>query len=564
MAATVRLLPDRTIEVKSGRPLHDLACKTILPRKWDKKTQTWRFPLEAAPDLKSVFVGMYDVAFDEELESYIRKFTNHVLNKFKHPFTPALEEACKTVPLGHQQSWLGFGTPFKAVANLCEQGTGKSKMALDWCTAKGCNYVLFIVKNSNLIKWGEEIRKHSDYMPFVLRGTRHERVGRWKDSQVSRAAGRPTACVINYDYVANFWQVLATSGFDCIVLDESTAIKNTRTRRHKFVCDLGKKVARRLILTGTPLVNSPLDAFGQFKFLNPNIFGENFEAFRSQYVITGQSSWQILGYKNLEQMQEKIERHSFRVLKKDCLDLPPKVFEPYELEQPVNFEKGYKDLVDATILELGNKVIDNTLAITKINRCLQFCDGFLYTNSQEEQFVEHPTPKFLELCDFIEDHFAGNNRLIIWASFRATIRILERDLSKQFKNVEFASATGGMSIGRRSDLIRTFNDPIDRENKKRCLILQSAAMMHGIDVLCENAVYYSRTWSNEEWLQTQDRIHGINRGGESCTYSVFRISGTVEDAVEKVLQRKIALSQFILKDTESLAAFLRGEVRLAS
>jgi SNF2 family DNA or RNA helicase len=86
--------------------------------------------------------------------------------------------------------------------------------------------------------------------------------------------------------------------------------------------------------------------------------------------------------------------------------------------------------------------------------------------------------------------------------------------------------------------------------------------MHGIDLLCDTAVYFSRSWSNEEWLQTQDRIHGINRGGgESTNYILLTVRGTVEESVHVALRRKEGIAAYLLRDVDKLASFLKGLIR---
>lgn len=539
--------------------MHLALAKSVSIKRYNRRTDSWRYPIECGAEILSLFSYTSDIDVDPALQKRINSHQYIIANKFKLDPPADIEAQIKTKMMDHQRRWLGFSKHFKAVANLCEQGTGKTKMALDWATMKDCRLILLIVKNSNVYKWAEEIKEHSDYNPYVLKGTRQDRL-----STLTAALGLEdkVAVIINYDYVSPFLEHLKGVSWNAVILDESTAVKHPNSKRHKACVELGERTHYRLILTGTPLVNRPLDAYGQFRFLNPRIFGQNFQAFKSRYVdFGGFGGYAILGYRNLEELQRKISGYSFRVLKEECLDLPPKVYEPYRIEPPHEFTRRYDNLVDAELVKLGNSVLDNTLAITKLGRCMQLCDGFLYRTGHGGEFEEFRSPKIQELLDFMSDHFCSNPRLIIWAYFRASIQILEREICQEFPDLSLYALNGDTPVKTRSELINWFNDPHIRDSETRCVILQTAAFMHGINLSCDTAVYYSRSWSNEEWQQSQDRIHGIRRGvaGRSSTYITLYIPGTVEETVDKALTYKQELSAQILGDKEKLAELMRGK-----
>ena len=486
----------------------------------------------------------------------------NIINKHKYAersLDESTEDSIKTESLGHQRQWINWAMNFKACANLSEQGTGKTKMALDWLTLKKCSMVLVICRNSNMLKWAREVRKHSDYKPFLLRGQRRERQEILRQARNCR---EPTVAIINYEYVGPFLPGLSQVGWDAIVCDESTAIKSSRTKRHKAIIKLSKRVRYRLILTGTPILNSPEDAYGQFRFLNPNLFGTNHQGFRNRYIVFGGwSGYQITAYKNLEELSTKVARYSFRVLKEDCLDLPPKTFDPTEIEPVGEFAKGYKRLVNEALLEIEDQLLDNTLAITKLTRCLQYCAGFLYTDSATVSYVENKTPKYQELVDFMTDHFKSKKKLIIWAYHRATFILLHQQLQAQFPELDIKIGDSSLSINNRQQLIDWFNESHIKSSRCRCVILQTTSYMHGIDLSCDTAYYYQRSFSLEEWLQSQDRIHGINRGGgEKTLYVVSTILDTVEKSIDVALKSKKSLSDLILRDQVDLGALMRGEI----
>lgn len=560
---------DSYISIKVAGKRYDTysrICKSFLVRRYDRATDEWHYPIESSPLIIREFNGLPDVVIDLKILAHANRLEYLALRKLDLP-RPDFADLTKTLCLSHQAQWLAWASNFKACANLCEQGTGKTKMALDWLDMKECRLVLIVCRNSNVHKWGKECVKHSDYRPYLLRGARQDRIATLNDAL--KSFGEHTAVIINYEYVFPFLKVLSQVDWSAVVLDESTAVKSTATKRSKALCELSLKTKYKLILTGTPLINSPLDAFGQFQFLNPNIFGRNLYGFKNRYLVMGGfQGYQILGYKNLDELKEKINRFSFRVLKKDCLDLPPKVFEHLNIEPIQDFKIRYDNLVKSVLLEIGDHVLDNTLAISKINRCLQMCDGFLYTPAGEA--VEFKTPKDDELISFLEDHFLSKDKVIIWCYFRATLKRLSKLMQREFPHIITKWGGGETPVNDRSKMVDWFNESYTpnsqsdcnhSQSTQKCLILQSTAFMHGIDLNCDTAIYYSRSWNNEEWLQTQDRIHGINRGGgESANYIIMTIDGTVENSVHKALERKKSMQEFILQDTNWLPDFLKGMI----
>jgi SNF2 family DNA or RNA helicase len=571
MEPTQIKLTSTGIEVKIGQSsngsllvAHIELIQNLAVRRYDKRRQRWYIPVEEGLELLERFKILHPDSYqlDTDLEKLLIHFDGIVLDKFDHTISSDVLDELKTSHYDHQKQWLAFAQHYKAVANLCEQGTGKSKMAMDWVTLKGCRLVLLVCRNSNVYKWADEIRKHSDYRPFVLKGTRDERLTKLRAATHYFNYGGSAVAIINYDYIHPFAGAIKSLQFECIVLDESTAIKSTRTKRSKALAKMAEKVKYRLILTGTPLVNAPVDAFGQFRFLNPNIFGKNFFGFRQRYVIMGgYGGYQVLGYKNQTELSEKISRFSFRVLKQDCLDLPPKIHEYTDIEANSNFMESYQALAKATVLELGERMVDNTMAITKLQRCLQFCDGFMYVD-EDRAYEEHASPKLDELFNFMDDHFESSNKLIIWAHYRATIDILEREVKQRYKSFWVEHLKGGATSEFKHRTLQYFNDAPHMDGiKKFCLILQTTSNCHGIDVLCDTSYYFGRSFNNEDWLQSQDRTHGINRGGEKQSlYIVPVMKGTIEVSVHKALQMKKSLSDLILRDSVSPEALLKGEI----
>ena len=112
------------------------------------------------------------------------------------------------------------------------------------------------------------------------------------------------------------------------VVDESSAIKNRSARRTKACLKLSRLAKYRRILTGTPVTQGPLDLWSQMNFLDEYIFQNSFYAYRNAYCVLNRRRLsshtfdEVIGYQRLDELQKVIEPYSYRVTKKECLDLP--------------------------------------------------------------------------------------------------------------------------------------------------------------------------------------------------------------------------------------------------
>ena len=156
-----------------------------------------------------------------------------------------------------------------------------------------------------------------------------------------------------------------------LVVDESSRIKTPGAKRTKIITKFGKQAKYRRILTGTPITKGPEDVYSQFRFLDPLILGyDSYDSFRARYcVMGGFENRQIVSYQNTEELIEKVESHSFRVLKKDCLDLPPKVYQRHIVPMTKAQEKLYVQMKKNFVTELRGDTLTAPEAITRLLSC---------------------------------------------------------------------------------------------------------------------------------------------------------------------------------------------------
>jgi len=206
--------------------------------------------------------------------------------------------------------------------------------------------VLVVAPLSVLPVWQREFRDYADY-PHEVRLLR----GGSMDKRIEMLAAFPEDALkiaaINYESVwrEEMFKALLKWQPDMIICDESQKIKGPSTKQSKGLHKLGEIAKYKLILTGTPVSNSPMDFFSQYKFLNPNIFGRSFWAFRSRYaVMGGYKKKQVVGYQNKAELVRKAHSIAYRVTKAEALDLPETIDQELYCKLEPQAAKHYNDM----------------------------------------------------------------------------------------------------------------------------------------------------------------------------------------------------------------------------
>ena len=406
----------------------------------------------------------------------------------------------------HQKLALQYMRLNDSFALFMEQGCGKTLPAL-------CRIL--------------ELRKQ-EYITTALVVAPKATMGAWyRDIEMFSKADqrllRACVTVINYDKV---WR---GKTFDrewgCIVLDESHKIKNRTSKRAKFLLRLALKSKYRYILTGTPIGNGQLEnIWSQYAFLEPcvvngrvasNIFG-TYKQFEDRYCLLNQY-WKPYRYKYVDELQDIIAEHSYRVTKAECLDLPEKLpDEVYdiELKEPTLYKELHKS---STVEELGI-LAENPLA--RMTKLRQVCSGFL---NDGETVHELKCEKINVLEEFSD---GWQKKLVVFCEFKHSIKAVSALLTKlEIKHVTLDGEQKDKLIWRKFQ-----SDP-----KIRVIICQYQSASQGIDLFAaDTIIYYEPTLSSNILEQSKDRIHRVGQKNK-CSYIHFLTKGTIEVAIYKTL-----------------------------
>lgn len=452
----------------------------------------------------------------------------------------------KTKPYPHQFEAIEFIRGKEYVPLFDEQGLGKTKIVIDSLIKDiEDSYIdgaLIICKKYLIPTWEEEILKHSHLKPITLKGTPKE-LGQ-------KFLAFSYFYIINYD--ALFSEKERLKMFlklrnMAIVLDESQRIKNPEAKTTNAINDIREYSKKRIIITGTPIANKPIDIWSQFYFLDGGkLLGEDSEEFKEKYEIDLRGEMPLgERTKKLDSLREIINKVSIRRLKAEVLELPEKIFEDVYVRLEDQQLKLYNKLRDELILEIGNlhgnKIIDESSNILK--KLLRLTQISSNPKLIVSEFNETPI-KFLKLDRLLEKIISSNEKVIVWSSFNGNIRTLKKRYRKYGAIVIF----GEIPIEDRQKIVKRFQE-VD-ENK--VLIANPAAAKEGLTLTAaNNAIYIDRNFNLVDYLQSQDRIHRISQT-KTCRIIKIIAKNTIDEYIDEILYKKQKIAQFLQGDLEQI------------
>ena len=469
----------------------------------------------------------------------------------------------KTKPYEHQLEALKRSWNKKEYAYFMEMGTGKSKVLIDNIAMLydkgGINAAIIVAPKGVYRNWSEkEIPAH---MPDHI----EKHIGVWTPAPNTKQKRELIKLFeVNHDLKlliinveafstkkgAAFVEKFILAHNVLIAVDESTTIKNPKAQRTKNLLKLAVNSKYRRILTGFPVTQSPLDLYSQSTFLSPQLLGyTSFYSFQNRYAklinrkMGARTFRQVVGYQNLEELTGNVNEFSYRVLKKECLDLPDKVYQRREVELTTEQKKVYKELKDYAIAELdSHELVSVTSVLTQILRLHQVVCGFVRNDNGDE--VEVKSNRLDELINILEE---VQGKTIIWANYQYDIKRILKTLHNITGVNSVATYYGETPDEERQEIIRRFQDP---NSELKYLISNTQTGGYGITLTeASNVIYYSNNYDLEKRLQSEDRAHRIGQTNK-VTYIDLVAKGTVDEKIVKALRNKLSLAQEVLGDEQ--------------
>ena len=464
----------------------------------------------------------------------------------------------KTKPFAHQLKALEMSWDKKVFAYFMEMGTGKSKVLIDNMSIlydKGLiNGALIIAPKGVYKNWFDsEIPTH---MPEHVEKTMvlwESSAGKSKEKELQKlfkSSYDLHILIMNVEALSTkkgkqFAEKFLSCHKTLMAIDESTTIKNPGAIRTKTIIGLGDKVSYKRILTGSPVTKSPLDLFTQCYFLDPWLLDhQSYYTFKTRYAITKQINVSgrmvhiVVGYRNIGELSDKLKPFSHRVLKDDCLDLPPKTYMKRTIQLSEEQSKVYKQMKEIALATLNGKMITTVNVITQLMRLHQITCGHFKSDDGVTQTLK--SNRLDELMDVLSEM---EGKAVIWAHYRYDIEVIVEAIKKEYGDKSVVTYYGDTSTDDRQKAIKLIQDP---ESLVRFIVGTPQTGGYGITLTgASTMIYYSNGYDLEKRQQSEARIDRIGQT-KNMTYIDIIAEGTVDEKIVKALRTKVNIATEVM------------------
>lgn len=350
------------------------------------------------------------------------------------------------------------------------------------------------------------------------------------------------------------------------IIDESSRIKSVSAGRTQAAERLKPLSLYRRIASGTPITQSPIDAFAQMEFLESGLLGTtSYRAFVAEYAELMDrnhpmmlelarrnprvASAQVVAknrdgtpkWKNLDKLQRLLEPHTYRVLKKDCLDLPDKIYTQHFFDMTAEQQRAYALMQDELRLELENGDKLTVKELASLMKLQQITSGFVMRpDSADPVLIGEKNPRLSALMEIVEDI---SGQFIVWARFHEELRAVAHALREAgLRVVEYH---GRIGTNEREEAVDAFQSG-------NADVFVGQPQSGGIGLTLTNAgdvIYYSNDFNLETRLQSEDRAHRIGTK-KNVRYVDLIAAGTIDESVVRALQRKQNVASVVLGDLQ--------------
>lgn len=500
------------------------------PRHWHKDEKVWELPLKRLPKLY------------KQLNQHEFKITGDfkdLKEETQMPNIPGFE--FKTEPYQHQLEGFQYGMTHDKFLLADEQGLGKTKMVIDIAVAKKLLYGYkhcLIICGVNGLKWNwfEEIKIHSNESAYLI-GQRYDKRGNLK---VGSGEDKYTD-LVNIEDINDYFLILNVEALrdekllpkllevtknghiQMIAVDEIHKCKNPSSQQGKGLLKL--EAETMIAMTGTPILNRPLELYVPLKWLG--VEKHAFYAFKKHYCIMGgYGGYEVIGYRNMDELQDQLQDTQLRRLKKDVLDLPPKIRVTDYVEMGKKQKKLYKDIRDDLIKELDRvKLTNNPLAQMIRLRQATASSSILTTAFNE-------SAKLDRMEELVDDFIDNGQKVIIYSQWTSVTDEVRRRLSKN--KISYAVITGQTS----SEINHTFEKKFQEDPNCMVCIGTIGALGTGFTLTAATAeIFLDEPWNMKEKEQAEDRAHRIGTT-EPLTIITLLTKDTIDERINELVYKK--------------------------
>ena len=468
----------------------------------------------------------------------------------------------KTQPYEHTSQALHKGADAPFFAYFMDMGTGKSKVLLDnvgLLFERGdIKCACIIAPKSVYLNWA------ANEVPFHLPerfeldllcwapGTSKRNEEQRKDF-LSKDDSKLKILLMNVESLSTkkgtafLERVLRAHSPNLLAIDESTTIKSRTAARTKTLLRLAQYASYRRILTGSPVTQSPLDLFTQCEFLEKRSLNQNsYWGFLNRYAkiqrktMGAHSFQQVVGYQNLEELNQIIQPFSFRVRKEECLDLPDKVYQKREVELTPEQKSAYESMRRAAMAFLEEGEVTASTVLTQLMRLQQICSG--HVKNDQGEIITFPSNKIKVLLETLEEI---DGKCIIWCNFTHDLLRIAGEIEKKYGKETYRLFYGAVKTEDRQKIVKEFQEP---DSPFRFFLGQPRSGGYGLTLTqAQTVVYFSNGFDLEIRLQSEDRAHRIGQTNK-VTYLDIVAKGTVDEKILHALRGKINLATQVMDE----------------
>lgn len=427
-------------------------------------------------------------------------------------------------------------------------GTGKTATAINILNRlykSHCRILRTLIACPPIViqNWKKEIRKFSsvkimDQQIIPLVGT-----GTVRSKTMEKVLKEPDKIVIiNYETLLMFdpFELIKKWKPEVIIYDESHKLKDHKTRRSVKARELSDQADYRYILTGTPVLNTPMDIFHQYRVMDlGEAFGKNFFSFRNTYFYDKNAGmpahrhfpdWKIKPGA-MEEMKGKIEKSSLSVRKEECLDLPPLIKKVVKVPLGKDQARAYEQMKRDFIAFVNDQACVADLAITKGLRMQQIISGHLPVGENERKIIHFkPNPR-LDAAKEILEEICGHSKILVWCVFKEDFKAIAQICDEL--EIQYVEVHGSVSAPQKQKNVDAFNS----DEKIRVFISHPGSGGIGLTLTTASyTLFYSRNFSLENDLQAESRNH---RGGSEIHSKITRIDLVAENTLDEIISERL-------------------------
>lgn len=527
--------------------------KSFPTRAYDSTNKSWELPfnqlgklVEKLSDFDITISGKY-IKLETEKRTLPKNF------KFK------------TNPFNHQIIGVEYGLNHDKWLLGDEQGLGKTKQVIDIAVARKVKHCLIICCVNGLKwNWKNEVATHSNESAFIL-GQRTNNNRTYISSNADRLedlkniknlpkfiitnietlrykvpTGRKITKKVNgklkevdeYAYpITKRLQKLCESGeIDMIAVDEFHKCKNPDAEQAQQILKLHTPI--QIAMTGTPLMNAPLDVYMILKWLGYE--RHSFYQFKNHHcTMGGYGGYQVVGYKNLEEIDETLSTMMLRRLKENVLDLPEKIL----INEYVEMGKEQTKIYNEAHSDIANNIDKIKMANNPLSELIRLRQATGYTSILSSTVDE--SAKFDRMEEIVDDAIENGHKVVIFSNWTQITNPAFKRLSKKYRGV--------MITGETKDNERQQNvDKFQSDDRVKFIVGTIGAMGTGLTLTAGTVeIFLDEPWNMALKEQAIDRCHRIGAKSNITIYTLL-CKGTIDERINELVEKKGAMSDILV------------------